>query len=463
MDHRNFAGSSNDSDFEDSLARTLGMEEQQHRIVILGGGESGVGAALLAQKQGAKVFLSDRGQIGENQRVELELAGIDFESGKHTWEKIFAADEVIKSPGIPDTVPLIQQLRDQDVPVIGEIEYAARFTDATLIGITGSNGKTTTAYLVHHLLEAAGKDVALVGNVGFGFARHLAQEEEPDYFVIEISSFQLDSIVHFRSRYSTILNITPDHLDRYNYEMDGYIDSKLRITRNQLEDDQFFYLAGDPNIAKGMKRNAVCAKKFAINREDIDGKNITVGDLQIDLSNTQLRGKHNALNALFAAGMTQAIGLSAAEVKSGLKSFEPVPHRLEPVGTVDDVQYINDSKATNVDAVTYALDAMEKDIIWIAGGTDKGNDYSPLYDLVQQKVKVLICMGVDNTKLKAAFGDRIENIQEAKSAQEAVQLAKEAAQPGQVVLLSPACASFDLFKNYIDRGNQFRTAVQQLF
>ena len=232
--------------------------------------------------------------------------------------------------------------------------------------------------------------------------------------------------------------------------------------RNQLEDDQFYYLVGDDNIAKGMQRNAVRAEKFAINRKNIEGKSIRVGDLQIDLSITQLRGNHNALTALFAAGKTQAIGKRPAEVKRGLESFEPVPHRLEPVGSVDDVLYINDSKATNVDAVTYALDAMEKDIIWIAGGTDKGNDYSPLYDLVQQKVKALICLGVDNTKLKAAFGDRIDNIQEAKSAQAAVALARKVAQPGQVVLLSPACASFDLFKNYIDRGNQFRTAVQQL-
>lgn len=438
------------------------MEERQQYIVVLGGGESGVGAALLAHKQGAKVFLSDRGQIGENQRVELELAGIDFESGKHTWERIFAADEVIKSPGIPDTVPLIKQLKDQEIPVIGEIEYAARFTDATLITITGSNGKTTTAYLTHHLLEAAGKNSALVGNVGFSFARHLAQEEEPDYFVIEVSSFQLDSIVHFRSKLAAILNITPDHLDRYNYQMDGYVDSKLRITRNQEETDQFWYLAGDENIAIGMRRNAVRAEKFAIDRNDIEGHTIRVGGQVINLRDTQLRGKHNALNALFAAGMAQAVGLSWEEIKAGLLSFEPVPHRLEPVRELDKVVYINDSKATNVDAVTYALDAMEKPVVWIAGGTDKGNDYSPLMELVQEKVTALICLGVDNTKLKAAFGDRIENIQEAKSAQEAVDLASKVAQPGQVVLLSPACASFDLFKNYIDRGDQFRAAVQQL-
>ncbi len=438
------------------------MEEGQQNIVVLGGGESGVGAALLAQKQGAKVFLSDRGQIGENQRVELELAGIDFESGKHTWERIFAADEVIKSPGIPDTVPLIQQLRDQDIPIIGEIEYAARFTDATLLAITGSNGKTTTAYLTHHLLEAAGKNVALVGNVGFSFARHLAQEEEADCYVIEVSSFQLDSIVHFRPSLAAILNITPDHLDRYNHQMDGYIDSKLRITRNQDEDDSFWFLDGDENIAKGMRRNAVRAKKFAIQRSDIEGYQIRIADQMIDLQETRLRGKHNALNALFAAGMAQVLGLTVEEVKAGLESFQPVPHRLEPVGTINDVLYINDSKATNVDAVTYALDAMETEVIWIAGGTDKGNDYSPLFELVQQKVKALVCMGVDNTKLKAAFGDQVEEIQEAKSAQEAVALAASLAKPGQVVLLSPACASFDLFKNYIDRGDQFRTAVQKL-
>ncbi len=438
------------------------MEDQQQKIVVLGGGESGIGAALLAQKQGAKVFLSDRGQIAEKQRVELELAGIDFESGKHTWERIFAADEVIKSPGIPDTVPLIQQLHDQEIPVIGEIEYAARFTDATLIAITGSNGKTTTAYLTHHLLEAAGKEVALVGNVGFSFARYLAQEDEPDFFVIEVSSFQLDSIVHFRPHLAALLNITPDHLDRYNYEMDGYIDSKMRITRNQFETDQFWFLEGDENIAKGMRRNAVRAEKFAVKRDDIEGSSIRVGTRRVDLQETQLRGKHNALNALFAAGMALGTGISEAEIEAGLRTFEPVPHRLEPVGTIGEVLYINDSKATNVDAVTYALDAMDKEVVWIAGGTDKGNDYSPLFQLVQNKVKALICMGVDNTKLKAAFGEHIENIQEAKSAQEAVDLASKIAQAGQVVLLSPACASFDLFKNYIDRGNQFRAAVQGL-
>ena len=252
-----------------------------------------------------------------------------------------------------------------------------------------------------------------------------------------MSSFQLDSIVHFRPQLAALLNITPDHLDRYNYEMDGYIDSKMRITRNQFE-------------------------KFAVKRDDIEGSSIRVGTRQVNLQETQLRGKHNALNALFAAGMALGTGISEAEIEAGLRTFEPVPHRLEPVGTIGEVLYINDSKATNVDAVTYALDAMDKEVVWIAGGTDKGNDYSPLFQLVQNKVKALICMGVDNTKLKAAFGEHIENIQEAKSAQEAVDLASKIAQAGQVVLLSPACASFDLFKNYIDRGNQFRAAVQGL-
>lgn len=438
------------------------LTEDSVNIVVLGGGESGVGAALLAQRKGAKVFLSDRGTIGQNQQVELELAGIDFESGQHTWDRIFAADEVIKSPGIPDTVPLIQQLHDQGIPVIGEIEFASRFTDASIIAITGSNGKTTTAYLTHHLLEAAGKTVALVGNVGVSFARYLAEEEMPEIFVIEVSSFQLDSIREFCPTVAAVLNITPDHLDRYNYEMQGYIDSKMRVSRNQLETGSFWYLAEDENIATGMKRNAVVAQKCPISKSQLTEKGIVIGGEDIDLTSTQLKGKHNALNALFAAGMAQTFGISIEQIRKGLESFQPVPHRLEPVGVIDGVEYINDSKGTNVDAVTYALDAMEKDIIWIAGGTDKGNDYTPLLELVREKVKALVCLGADNTKLKAAFADIITTIEETKTAEAAVDIARSLAQEGQVVLLSPACASFDLFKNYMARGDQFRAAVQAL-
>lgn len=438
------------------------LTDRPFHIVVLGGGESGVGAALLAQKKGAKVFLSDLGNISMNQQVELELAGIEFESGQHTWSRIFAADEVIKSPGIPDTVPLIKQLHDQGIPVIGEIEFASRYTDAPLVAITGSNGKTTTAYLTHHLLNAAGKNAALVGNVGVSFARYLAQESDPEVFVIEVSSFQLDSIQYFRPQVAAILNITPDHLDRYNYEMDGYIDSKMRITKNQEVSDTFWFLAEDESIDKGRQRNPVAAQLRPVSKAQLTETGILMGSEEIDLTKTQLKGKHNALNALFAAGMAQTFGISTEEIRVGLESFQPIPHRLEPVGVIDGVTYINDSKATNVDAVTYALDAMDKDIVWIAGGTDKGNDYTPLLEAARTKVKALVCLGADNTKLKAAFAGIIDNIEETNTAQDAVLAAKALAKEGQVVLLSPACASFDLFKNYIDRGDQFRAAVQAL-
>lgn len=434
----------------------------QMNIVVLGGGESGVGAALLAQRYGAKVFLSDQGEIGDHQRVELEMAGIDFESGQHTWSRIFAADEVIKSPGIPDSIPLIQRLREQEVSVIGEVEFASRFTDAKTIAITGSNGKTTTAYLTHHLLKAAGKTSALVGNVGISFARHLAQEPAPEVFVIEVSSFQLDSIRTFRPQVAALLNITPDHLDRYNYEMAGYINSKMRVTRFQLPEDSFWYLQEDENIAAGMKRNRVVAAKHPVSRADLQEYGFRLDGEEVDLRETQLKGKHNALNALFAASMVKTFGATNEQIKAGLASFQPVPHRLEPVGKIDGVEYINDSKATNVDAVTYALDAMDKEIIWIAGGTDKGNDYTPLLEAARTKVKALVCLGADNTKLKAAFAALIDTIEETTTAEDAVKVARSLAREGQVVLLSPACASFDLFKNYMARGDQFRAAVQKI-
>lgn len=435
--------------------------ETKPNIVILGGGESGIGAALLAQQQGADVFLSDLGNISDSQRVELELAEIPFESGQHTWERIFQADEVIKSPGIPDTVPLIVQLRDQGIPVIGEIEYAARFTTSTLVAITGSNGKTTTAYLTHHLLNAAGIEAELVGNVGVSFARSIALGNEPQVFVIEISSFQLDSILHFRPHLAAILNITPDHLDRYNYAMEGYIASKLRITMNQQPDDALWYLTDCEATRQGLDTTDVRAARQPIAKADVVDHGFYLDGTYLDLKTTHLRGKHNALNAMFAAGMAHHLGATPAQLQAGLDTFQPVPHRLEPVGELDGVTYINDSKATNVDAVTYALDAMTQEVIWIAGGTDKGNDYAPLLPLAAQKVKALICLGADNTKLKAAFGDTIPVIRETNNARDAVAAARSLAQPGQVVLLSPACASFDLFKNYIDRGNQFRQAVAE--
>ncbi|MCB0636357.1 MAG: UDP-N-acetylmuramoyl-L-alanine--D-glutamate ligase [Lewinella sp.] len=435
----------------------------ENGIVVLGGGESGIGAALLAKKQGLPVFVSDRGAIANEKQAELKAAGIPFEEGQHTEARIMAADLIVKSPGIPDTVPLIQQLVSKGIPVISEIEFAGRYTQATLVGITGSNGKTTTATLTHHLLREGGLDAQLVGNVGTSFARAIAENEtEPAIYVIELSSFQLDGIEQFRCQYSMLLNITPDHLDRYGYEMDRYIDAKLRITENQTEEDLFCFFADDPNIARGMERTPVQARLQPLGRDQVVETSIMLPNgVALSLAPTALRGTHNALNALFAATVAQELGVRPAELQRGLESFVPVPHRLEPVGHLNQVLFINDSKATNVDAVQYALEAMTEPVIWIAGGTDKGNDYAPLLDLAKAKVKALIGLGVDNEKLRAAFAGIVPMFLEADSAEAAVEAALSVAQAGDVVLLSPACASFDRFKNYVDRGDQFRQAVRK--
>ena len=430
-------------------------------IIILGGGESGVGAALLAQKQGAKVFLSDRGDIKESYQKELQAAGIEFEQGQHSIDRILLADEVIKSPGIPDGVSLLKKLREKNIPIIGEIEYAARFTTAKVLAITGSNGKTTTAYLIHHLLTHAGIKSALVGNVGFSFARSITEGDTAEIYVLELSSFQLDSIKTFQPDLAAVLNITADHLDRYDYDINAYADSKLRITLNQQENDHFWYLKEDIETNKALGRNFVKAQKQTVSKNDINGQQIQVEGEWMDLTQTQLRGKHNALNALFACQMIETLGISMATLQEGLKTFQSVPHRLESVAIIDGVEYINDSKATNVDSVTYALDAMKKEIIWIAGGIDKGNDYSGLLELVQTKVKALICLGKDNTKLKATFGDLINDITEVDNMEDAIATAMAKATKGQVILLSPACSSFDLFDNYAARGDQFRAIVRR--
>jgi len=433
--------------------------EKQKNIIILGGGESGVGAALLAKVQGAKVFLSDRGDIKEKYQQELKTAGIEFEFGQHSLDRILTADEVVKSPGIPSHIPLLKKVTEKNIPIIGEIEYASRFTTAKVLAITGSNGKTTTAYLVHHLLNHAGVKAQLVGNVGFSFAKSLALDEPAEVYVIELSSFQLDSIKTFHPDLAAILNITADHLDRYDYKMNAYTDSKMRITMNQGVENGLWYLKEDIETNKAFERIAVKAKKHSVSKNDINGQRIQVEGEWIDLTQTQLRGKHNALNALFACQMIKTFGVSTAVLQEGLKTFQSVPHRLELVAIIDDIEYINDSKATNVDAVTYALDAMTKDIVWIAGGIDKGNDYSGLMELVRKKVKALICLGADNTRLKVVFGDLISDISETNNMEQAIALATAKAKSGQVVLLSPACSSFDLFENYAARGDQFRNIV----
>ncbi len=442
------------------------------KIVILGGGESGVGAALLAQAKGFDVFLSDKGLLAESYRSTLQKAGIPFEEGQHTEERILAASEVIKSPGIPATVPLVQKLRAQGVPIISEIEFAARYTNARLIGITGSNGKTTTTLLIYHLLKTAGLNVGLAGNIGDSFAEQVITDTF-DYFVLELSSFQLDDMYHTHLNVMVLLNITPDHLDRYDYNFDQYVASKFRILQNALPSDDFIYFAESQPIMAELAQNTpdVQSLPISLTTTGSPGGYLTDGQLTainkehlftLAQAETPLRGLHNAINMLAAILAAQSVGVSKEAIETGLKTFQNAAHRLEPAGTINGVQFINDSKATNVDSVFYALSSMDAPVIWIAGGLDKGNDYSQLDELVSQKVKALICLGVDNHKLVDYFDNTLSSIHETRQVEDAVMQGLAWAQPGDVVLLSPACASFDLFKNYEDRGNQFKAAVKKL-
>lgn len=426
--------------------------------VVLGAGESGVGAALLAKHLGHEVFVSDKGKISEKYKIELEKNAIPNEEGKHTLERILQADQVIKSPGIPDRVPLIQELMKQGIPVISEIEFAGRHSTGSIIGITGSNGKTTTTKLTYHLLKSAGFDVAMGGNIGYSFAR-LVLEGQNDYYVLELSSFQLDGIRDFRPDISILLNITPDHLDRYDYKMEKYIASKFRIIRNQAKGDLFIYNGQDQNILNYLHERTIAPTTAVMTDKMIDANSINVENARFDMTHSSLKGQHNYFNALCAVQAALHLQADVERIQEALNSFVNAPHRLESVATIDGVEYINDSKATNVDAVYYALHAMKKPVIWIVGGTDKGNDYEPIISLVEEKVKAVICMGVDNQNLLETFSSKVKIIEETKSATEAVERASVYGEEGDVVLLSPACASFDLFKNYIDRGDQFRAAV----
>ncbi|MDX1943567.1 MAG: UDP-N-acetylmuramoyl-L-alanine--D-glutamate ligase [Saprospiraceae bacterium] len=440
----------------------MNTRTQEHKnTVILGGGESGVGAALLAKKLGHHVFVSDKGSIAEKYKEELNKNAIPYEEGEHTLTRILEADEVIKSPGIPDKVPVIQAVVAKEIPVISEIEFASRHTDSTVIAITGSNGKTTTTKLTFHMLETAGFDVAIGGNVGYSFAR-LVSEAKKAYYVLEISSFQLDNTQKFRPDIAMILNITPDHLDRYDYKLENYINSKFKIIENQSKEDLFLYNDNNENIINKLKNIKLAPKGVAISEEMISGDHVVVGNSRFDMSKTQLRGKHNYMNALFAIHAAKALGAKDEAIQKGLETFVNVAHRMELVATIKDVEYINDSKATNVDSVFYALQAMTKPTIWIVGGQDKGNDYEPLFPFVREKVKAIVCMGADNSKLLQVFGDFGKPILEAGGAKEAVEMSTKLARSGDTILLSPACASFDLFKNYEDRGNQFKDAVLKL-
>ena len=424
----------------------------------MGAGESGVGAALLAKKQRIPVFVSERGAIAPHFKAELDAAGVSYEEGQHSEERIMAAREVIKSPGIPDNVPLIRALRKQGIPVLSEIEFAARYTRAFTIGITGTNGKTTTTRLCYHLLHEAGLSVAMGGNVGESFARLLTQSPK-DIYVLELSSFQLDDIDQYRPDISLLLNITPDHLDRYEQQMELYIRAKFRIQINQGPLDRFLYNADDANVAAHLNTWRGSPQQEGVHYRQLNLPHLNVGGETFDLSNTCLQGTHNAMNALFAIRVAQYLKVSGAVIQQGLETFENAPHRMEIVGEINDIQFINDSKATNVDAVYYSLQAMQRPILWIAGGQDKGNEYTVLYDLVRAKVKVLIGLGVDNEKLKSTFGDAVARIVEVDSAEAAVAAALRWGTAGDVALLAPACASFDRFKNYEERGDLFRQAV----
>ena len=431
------------------------------KTIILGAGESGVGAAILAQKVGDEVFVSDSGKIKIQYKEALINRGLPYEEGQHDEERILQADQVVKSPGIPDTIPLIRRLVGKGIPVISEIEFAAAYTSAFLIGITGSNGKTTTTKLIHHLLWQAGWNAGLAGNVGFSFAREIA-EGQFDYYVLELSSFQLDGIRNFRPNIAVLLNITPDHLDRYDNQLENYTQSKFRIVKNLKRGDLFLYNEDDEQIALHLDNLPDEVAKAAIRKEMIENHFVHVSGLKFDMQKTALRGRHNYMNAAFAITVLLHLGINAALIRRGLESFVPVAHRLEPVAEISGVSYINDSKATNVDAVFYALQAMEKPIVWIVGGKDKGNDYKSLFSLVQQKVKAVVCLGADNRKLKTLFAGMVPKFVETNSAQKAVGAARQLAETGDVVLLSPACASFDLFRNYEDRGDQFKEAVNNL-
>lgn len=450
------------------------MESKKY-IVVLGAGESGTGAALLAQKEGYDVFVSDFGPISDQYKKDLEEAGISFEENQHTEERIFNASEVIKSPGIPDKAPIIKKLTEKNIAIISEIEFAGRYTEAKLICITGSNGKTTTTMLTYHILQNAGLKVGLAGNIGRSFARQVAFENH-EYYVLEISSFMLDNMYNFRADIAVLLNITPDHLDRYDYKMENYAASKFRIIQNQQKSDVFIYCADDEEIKKGMAQHQIKSKTypFSIERTLDNGAFLEKDQIIINLHHNNqglftmaitdlaLQGKHNIYNSMASGIVAKVLELRNETMRESMGSFTNIEHRLEHVAKISGIDFINDSKATNVNSTWYALESMPGDVVLILGGVDKGNDYDMLKDLVKSKVKGIVCLGKDNKRIHEAFEDDVEIIVNTFSANEAVQIAYHLAKKGDTVLLSPACASFDLFKNYEDRGNQFKKAVKEL-
>lgn len=445
------------------------------KLVVLGGGESGVGAALLGLKKDWEVFLSDAGQLKQAHRDVLSNLDLEFEEGQHSEQRILAADLVVKSPGIPDTAPLIRELTHAGVSVISEVEFAFRYTSATIIGITGSNGKTTTTLLTGEILKNAGLDVVVAGNVGDSVAKVVA-ERDPEFLVLELSSFQLDGVVDFKPHIAIVTNITPDHLDRYNNSLELYAAAKMRIGMNQSADDYFIYCADDPILKEAMqKAPSLKAHQLPISIQDQqeegawlikDELNIYIQSLQQKLTMSiyelGLQGKHNIYNSMAAGVAGKILQIRKNTIRESLSDFQNIEHRLEHAGTVHGIEFINDSKATNVNSTWFALESMNQPVVWIVGGVDKGNDYTELYDLVKDKVKAIICLGVDNEKIHEAFAHLVQDRFDVKSAKEAVDLAYQVGTRGDAVLLSPCCASFDLFESYEDRGRQYKDAVRSL-
>ena len=447
------------------------MEGKNKHIVILGAGESGVGAAILAKKQEWNVFVSDAGKIKADYKTELDNNQIEWEENTHSTDRIFQAELIVKSPGIPETNDLMRALRNKQIKIISEIEFAGYYTRGKSICVTGSNGKTTTTMLTHHILKKAGWDVGLAGNVGKSFAKQVA-EGDHDWYVLELSSFQLDDMFDFKADIGILTNITPDHLDRYENQMQKYVDSKFRILNNQNHEDWFIYNYDDPiireelskrklsmNLAPFSLKEEIKVGAYAVNNQLI----INIKDqLTMSIHELALKGKHNTQNSLAAGIAGRLVEIRKSIVRESLEDFENVEHRLEFVAKVNGIEFINDSKATNINSTWYALETMENPVVWVMGGVDKGNDYSELSNLVKDKVKAIICLGIDNQKIIKAFGHLVETIVEVASATEAVAYAYRLAKKNETVLLSPACASFDLFENYEDRGNQFKQAVRKL-
>jgi UDP-N-acetylmuramoylalanine--D-glutamate ligase len=443
------------------------------RLVVLGGGESGVGTAILGKKKGYDVFVSDFGKIKQSYKEVLIINGIAWEEETHTEALILTADVVMKSPGIPEKSPIVKKLVEKGIPVISEIEFAAPFTKAITIGITGSNGKTTTTMLTHHLLKSAGLNVGLGGNIGKSFAWQVA-DDKYDSYVLELSSFQLDGMIDYKPHIAIITNISPDHLDRYEYKYENYIASKFRITMNQTEEDFLIYDADDEAIAEWFKHNKTKAQLIPFSLEKTFEKGAFIKDknMEVNIINEEeftmetetmaLEGKHNMKNAMAATSVAKLMKIRNATIRESLSNFQGVEHRLEKVLKIQNVQYINDSKATNVNATFFALDSMNTPTVWIVGGVDKGNDYNELMSLVREKVKAIICLGVDNKKIINVFGNVVDMMIEVNTMEDAVKMGQRLTEKGDTVLLSPACASFDLFENYEDRGNQFKQAVKNL-